>query len=412
MSAIGFPMPVGMDEILEGLDAFLEVEVIARYEKNRELFENPRRVFTESGRYSDEIIDTMRAVRMASAEAGYFNISVPEELGGHGMGYLAYYLCLEQIFRRCGGHIWFGQYAISHWAFGPSLVLNGLTEEARERVLPDMIAGRTMMCFGMSEPDAGSDAMRLRSTADPLPEGGWCLNGRKIWTSHAPIADWMIVLAITDRDQAAARKGGISAFMVPMDSPGVSVERVIRMWGELGGSEAETAFSDVHIEPWQLVGELGRGFRIGMQGVSLGRMFNSARGLGMARWALEMAIEYTKERVAFGSPLMEYQGVAFPLADSATELHAAHLMALNAAMLLDSGQPAIKELSMAKMMAVRAGTRAVDRAMQTHGAMGFTNELGLTEAYRSLRLVNVADGTNEILLRTIFGRLVHGDTDL
>ncbi|MGE3464715.1 MAG: acyl-CoA dehydrogenase family protein, partial [Pseudomonadales bacterium] len=134
--------------------------------------------------------------------------------------------------------------------------------------------------------------------------------------------------------------------------------------------------------------------------------------VGYGRWAVEKALDYAATREAFGAPIAANQGVTFPLAESATELHAAHLLGLNAATLLDRGEPAIKELSMTKAYSVQVGFRAVDRAIQTHGAMGFTNELGLTEAWHALRIVNVADGTNEILNRTIAQRLLKGDVDL
>ena len=144
----------------------------------------------------------------------------------------------------------------------------------------------------------------------------------------------------------------------------------------------------------------------------MGRLYNSARSVGLGRWALQMALDYSQTREAFGGPISDNQGVSFPLADSAMELHAAHLMGLNAAMALDQGSLAVKELSMAKAFSVQIGLKAVDRAMQTHGAMGFTNELGLHEAWNALRVVNIADGSNEILRRTIAQRLYKGDTDL
>jgi acyl-CoA dehydrogenase len=146
--------------------------------------------------------------------------------------------------------------------------------------------------------------------------------------------------------------------------------------------------------------------------VSLGRIYNSARAVGYGRWALEKALDYAQQRKAFGKAIAEYQGVTFPLAESAMELHGAHLMGLNVATLLDQGAPAVKELAMAKAYSVQVGYRAVDRAMQTHGAMGFTNELGLHHAWHALRIVNVADGTNEILNRSIVQRLLKGDTEL
>ena len=180
----------------------------------------------------------------------------------------------------------------------------------------------------------------------------------------------------------------------------------------IGGDEAELAFDNLLVEPWQLVGELDRGFAVALYGVSLGRIYNSAPSVGYGRWALEKAIDYAQAREAFGTPIASYQGVMFPLAESASELHAAHLMGLNAAQLLDQGHRAIKELSMTKAYSVQVGVKALDRAIQAHGAMGFTNELGLTEAWQSLRVVNVADGTNEILYRTISQRLLKGDLDI
>jgi acyl-CoA dehydrogenase len=274
-----------------------------------------------------------------------------------------------------------------------------------------MMSGLTSMCFGMSEPGAGSDATMLKTRATPDGDG-WRLNGRKIWTTNSPHADWCVVFAVTDPDRAARKAGGISAFMVPTSAPGFTLESVIRMHGSVGGNEGAVVLEDIRVEPWQLVGDLHEGFRIGLIGVSIGRLYNSARAVGLGRWAMEMALRYAAQREAFGRPISEYQGVTFPLAESAMELHAAHLMALNAATLLDQGERAVKELSMAKAYAVEIGARALDRAIQTHGAIGFTNELGLTQAWQEVRNVNVADGTNEILRRTIAQRLLAGDVDV
>ena len=251
--------------------------------------------------------------------------------------------------------------------------------------------GSKSMCFGLSEPNAGSDASMITTRA--VKDGdGWRVSGRKIWTSNAPIADYCIVFAVTDDELASLKKGGISAFMVPTDAIGFTVQRVIKLFGHIGGDEAELVLEDIHVEPWQLVGELNKGFAAALYGVSLGRIYNSARSVGYGRWAVEMALDYAGTREAFGTAISNYQGVTFPLAQCATELHAAHLMGINAGMLLDQGGPAVKELSMTKVYSVQAGYRAVDRAMQTHGAMGFTNEVGLTDAWHSLRIVNVADG--------------------
>jgi acyl-CoA dehydrogenase len=324
---------------------------------------------------------------------------------------LAYFHVWERIYRLCGSHQWLGAYTVSHWAFGPSSVLTQVTDRARAEILADMMAGRTSMCFGMSEPGAGSDATMIRTRATRDGDG-WRIDGRKIWTTNSPQADWCIVFAVTDPERASRKAGGISAFLVPTNAPGFTLESVIRMHGSVGGNEGQLLFENLRVEPWQLVGELDDGFRIGLLGVSIGRVYNTARAVGLGRWAMEMALAYAKQREAFGKPITEYQGVTFPLAESAMELHAAHLMALNVATLLDRGERAVKELSMTKAYAVEIGARVIDRAMQTHGAIGFTNEIGLVHAWQDVRNVNVADGTNEILRRTIVQRLLAGDTEV
>jgi len=411
MSAIAWELPEEVRAVREGLIDFARKEVLPRHDKHRDLFEDQRRLYREDGRFSDELKGLIGEVRRASAKAGYYNMCVPESLGGGGLAHLAYFVGWEALFHLCGPQNWLMLYVISHWAFGPSRLLEKVTPEARDKILAPMMAGEASMCFGLSEPGAGSDAAALATRA--VPDGNaWRLTGRKIWTSNSPVADYCIVFAITDAERAAQRKGGISAFLVPTSSPGFEVQRIIKLFGHIGGDEAELRLEEVRVEPWQLVGELHQGFAAALYGVSLGRIYNSARAVGYGRWALEKALDYAQQRKAFGKAIAEYQGVTFPLAESAMELHAAHLMGLNVATLLDHGAPAVKELAMTKAYAVQVGYRAVDRAMQTHGAMGFTNELGLHHAWHSLRIVNVADGTNEILNRSIVQRLLKGDVEL
>ena len=229
-AAIGFSLPDEVEAVVDGVEAFTRAEVIPRWEADHDLLEDVRRRYDESGRYADEVVAIIREIRMASAAAGYFNLAVPTSMGGGGLGHLAYYAAWERIYHVCGGANWLGQFAISHWAFGPSKVLERVTQRAAAEVLPGLMAGEVMMCFGMSEPDAGSDATMIRTRAEADGDG-WRLNGRKIWTTHVPIAEWMIALAITDPARAAARRGGISAFLVPTDAEGFEVEQIIRMWG-------------------------------------------------------------------------------------------------------------------------------------------------------------------------------------
>jgi len=407
VSAIAFELPEDIKQVRDGIRAFAEAEVIPRHDANRELLENPRLKFEEDGRLSAPVRQLIKEIRVASASAGYYHMCVPESLGGSGFGMQAYYACWEELFHTCGAQNWMTLYALAHWAFGPSRLLEKVTDRAREEFLEPLMTGEKSMCFALSEPDAGSDAAMIKTRA--VEDGdGWLINGRKIWISNAPIADYCVIFAVTD----PTKRGAISAFMVPTDAPGFEVQRVVKLFGHIGGDEAELRIENLRVEPWQLVGELHNGFAAALFGVSLGRIYNSARAVGLGRWAIEMALEYAKIRETFGKPISEYQGVTFPLAESATELHAAHLMGLNATGLLDQGEAAIKELSMTKKYSVEQGIKALDRAIQAHGAMGLTNELGLSEAWQSLRIINIADGSNEILNRTIVQRLLKGDTDV
>jgi acyl-CoA dehydrogenase len=411
MSAIAIDLPDEVVAARDGIIAFADQEVLPRHEQNRALFDDSRRLYEEDGNYSEPLEALIDEVRRAAAAAGFYQMCVPEALGGGGLGHLAYYVAWEALFHHCGPQNWLMMYALSHWAFGPSRLLEQVTPAAKAEIMPGLMDGSQSMCFGLSEPNAGSDASMIKTKAQQDGDG-WRISGRKIWTTNSPVADYCIVFAVTDSERAANKRGGITAFLVPTSDPGFTVQRVIKMFGRVGGDEAEIALEDIYVEPWQIVGELNNGFAAALYGVSLGRIYNSARSVGTARWALELALEYAQTREAFGKTISEYQGVSFPLAECATEIHAAHLMGLNSGMLLDQGSPAVKELSMTKAYSVQVGFKAVDQAMQAHGAMGLTNELGLIDAWHALRAINIADGTNEILNRTIAQRLLKGDVSL
>ena len=411
MPAIAYQYDDDTRDILAGLERFLKVEVFARHQANERLLSDSRYTYTEDGRYAPEVLKLISEVRQASAKAGYYTLCVPTDLGGGGFGTVTYFALWERIFHLCGPHQWLGHFLASHWSKGPSPALAGLSPSLRERLLPGLNAGELTLCFALSEPGAGSDALALKTKA--VADGDdWILSGGKIWTTNSPYADYAMVFAITDPEALAEKRGGISLFLVPTNAPGFQIERVIRMWGSTGGDEAILHFDNIRLGPEMVVGKLGRGFDVAMLGIGLGRLYNAARAVGLGRWALEIALEYSKVRKTQGKAISTYQGVSFPLAESAMELHAAHLMSLNTAQLMDQGHKATKEIAMSKAFATQAGARAVDRAIQTHGAMGFTNEMHLTEAYTILRKNQVSDGTNEILRRNIAKSLLAGDTDL
>jgi acyl-CoA dehydrogenase len=264
------------------------------------------------------------------------------------------------------------------------------------------------MCFALSEPDAGSDIWNMTTRA--VRDGdGWIINGTKQWITNSPIADYVMVFAITDNEKKSAKTGGISAFLIPSDSPGFEVDSVIKLFGGIGSNEAILSFTDVRVDASNVVGDLDEGFKVALDGVSLGRLFNAARCVGLATWAVDLAAEYAGARRAFGHVIGDYQGVSFPIADSATEIYAARCMGLDAAHRIDQGQKVSLQVDMAKGYSVEMCHRVFDRAMQVHGGMGFTSELRLYEGWHHSRILRVADGSAEILRRNIARRVIRGD---
>ncbi|RNL62432.1 acyl-CoA dehydrogenase [Nocardioides marmoriginsengisoli] len=397
--------------ILRGLEGFLTAEVFPLHEEYAEVLNNPRERYSADGRHVPQVEELRRRVRTASAEAGYFTMTVPSDLGGGGLGAVPTYAAWELIYRLSGPHRWLAHEILAHWATGPSFVFGLVGDEVRDRVLPQLMSGEKTMCFMMSEPDAGSDAwaMRTRAVADG---DGWRITGTKQWTTNGPYADFGMVFAVTDAEALEQRRGGLSAFLVDTDAPGFKVDSVIGLYGETGGNHSIISLDQVAVSRRELVGAEGAAAGIGLGGINLGRMYNSAKSVGLSRWALDQALDYAAERRSFGKKLTEHQGVMFPLAACATDVHAAHVLGLDTAARIDAGDPAIMEAAMSKIFSTEMATRTIDRAMQTLGGMGITTEVGMSEAWNMVRTVQIADGSSEILRRLVANRLVGGDRDL
>jgi acyl-CoA dehydrogenase len=398
-------LPSQTQDLLQGIDAFAAKEVVQRQQDVQDLFERPHALYTPTGAYSDEVLDVRRAVRMASAREGYYHMCVPEELGGGGEGSLTWFAVWEHLFRTLGlQHLILTHAVVAHWVTGPSHLFGGASDHVRETVLPALLSGETSLCFGMSEPDAGTDAWAMRTRAVRNGEG-WTISGTKQWITNAPYADHCLLFAVTDPGAASERRGGISAFLVPTDAPGFSVDRVIQLYGHAGGNEGIITLEDVEVDATALVGDEGEGMRVGLSGLAFGRLYNAAKSVGLARAGLERAVAYASERRTFGRPLIEHQAISFMLADATAEVLGAHLLGLHAARLNDAGQDALVETSIAKFNGTEVGCRVLDRVMQIHGGMGLTNELGFTEAWQELRTVQIADGSAEMLRRLVGRRI-------
>ncbi len=394
--------------ILDGLRRFNDSEAVARENEHRAIFSDGRKLYDETGRLVPRAQELRRAVRVVSARSGYFNLMTPTELGGEGEDARTSFSVWENLHSWYGSEYQLPYQSVAHWAWGPGPLLLGLQTSLREELLDPIVRGERTVCFGMSEPDAGSDAWRMRTRA--VRDGDdWVINGSKQWITNGPYADHAFVFAVTDPDALAAHKGGISCFLVDTGAAGFSVDGIIRLFGDVGGDEATLSFTDLRVGNERLVGEVGEGLRLAMSGVTIGRLYNSARCVGLAQWALRKSIKYSQERVTFGKPISENQAVSFMLAESAMEIYAAKYMGLHCSWLADQGKRPIKETSMAKAFATEMCFRVFDRAMQVHGGMGLTNDTHFYSGWHIARTVRIADGSSEILRRTIATQLLRGD---
>ncbi|MBI2864598.1 MAG: acyl-CoA/acyl-ACP dehydrogenase [Chloroflexi bacterium] len=404
-----FGIPEEEKMIVEGLQRFNDQVSVPLEKAHHELFNNGRYTYDEDGREVPKVQELKRQVRMEAAKAGYYTIILPKELGGGGRGALTTFNVWELLNSAYGPEYELPHLSVSHWAQGPGPFLLGLKDPYRSEILPSLSSGEKSAAFCLTEPDAGSDAWNMKTCA--VRDGDdWVINGTKQWMGNGPYADYLIVFAITNPELAAARRGGISCFFVDAKSPGFSTS-VIRIWNLIGGIHGILSFSDVRVPHSHLVGELGQGFRQAISQVSIGRLMNTARCVGLSQWALRKATKYSQERIAFNAPISANQGISFQLADCAIELYAAKCMGLHLAYLIDKGERAVKETAMAKAYSTEACFRIFDRAIQVFGGMGVTNEVGLFKGMAVARTTRIADGASEILRRTIAQELFRGNLD-
>lgn len=395
--------------MLDGLSSFIDRYVVPLEGDNEAVLEDQSSLYGPGGGYSDKATALIRQVRQASAEAGYYNAFSPAEIGGAGLGSLMNYLTWEHLYHLYGPGRLLPYQTVAHWTNGPSFLIPAMSQRMRDQIQEPVVNGHQSVCFAMSEPDAGSDAWSMSTRA--VQDGQeWVINGTKQWISFSPIASYAFVFAVTDDELRRAKRGGISCFVVPVDTPGFRIDSVIRLFGQMGGNEAIIGLSDVRVPLDSLVGELHQGFPLAMQGVSKGRMYNAGRCVGLARWALETATEYAKTRKAFGQTISNYQGVSFMLAESAMEIYAAKMMSEDCARRLDEGERGTRNMAMVKAYTTEMCCRVYDRCMQVFGGMGLTNETKLYDGWHQSRIVRIADGSGEIMRKTISSYLFKGET--
>ena len=283
-------------------------------------------------------------------------------------------------------------------------VLQYGSEEQKRQFLEPMAKGEMLACFCLTEPQAGSDAAALKTRAR-RHGNRWVLSGTKQFISSGKNAQIAIVFAVTDPERG---KRGISAFLVPTDSPGFRVARVEHKLGQRASDTAQLVFEDVELTPDLMLGAEGEGYKIALSNLEGGRIGIAAQSVGMARAAYEAALAYAREREAFGKPIIEQQAVAFRLADMATQIAAARGLMLDAAARRDAGEPCIKEASMAKLFASEMAERVASDAIQIHGGYGYVADFPVERIYRDVRVCQIYEGTSDIQ-RLIIARHLAGE---
>jgi len=399
--------------IAEAVLRFIEREVVPLEAMHHAVLGNERTLFQADGRYVPQALALRRQVRIRSAELGYYNLFGDEKLGGAGQGAQVMAHVQEAINHRFGPGRPLIQTVVlpSPFTNGLSPVLRHLDPAVFERYREGITSGAETLCFALSEPDAGSDVFAMKTRA--VRDGDhWVLNGTKQWITNSPYADHAMVFALTDPEAAAQHKGGVTGFFVDTRSAGFSVPRLINTVGHLGGDTGVVVLDGVRVPDDHRLGAVGRGLAVAMDGVNAGRMGMAASCLGLARWALDQAVEYAKVRKTSGVPIAEHQAVQFMLAECAMDIYAAKSMIQNCAWRIDQGEPATAQVSMVKAFSTEMLSRVMDRSIQIHGAMGLTNELRIEEGYRFARVMRIPDGTAEIQRRTIARQLLAGRTEL
>jgi acyl-CoA dehydrogenase len=398
--------------MIADLHSFIDAKVMPIQEELGPVFNNPRLYYDERGIESAQITDARRRARMRSAEAGYYTMFCPTEFGGANRGFRAWFLCWESLFHRYGAPpTQLPFFMLSHFTSGPHEVWQHASESLKAEIIPDLSSGKLQGAFALTEPDAGSDSFAMTTTA--VRDGDdWVINGKKQWTSWAPVADFVMVYAVTNPALLEARKGGITCFFIPTNTPGYQLDAVIPLFGKLGGDEARISLQNVRVPDRFRVGKVDEGFKLALLGIRHGRLANAGRTLGLARWALDKAVNFAKTRKAFGVTISEHQTIQNYLAESAVDLYAGRAMALDCATRIDNGEDARAEVSMVKAFTTKVAFTSIDRSMQVHGALGLANETGLTEAWMNTRMTHVAEGTNEIQLRSIAQLLLSGRINL
>jgi alkylation response protein AidB-like acyl-CoA dehydrogenase len=376
-----FTLPEEVRQLKDAIKKFLDREVLPRERENPEL--------CGEGKFSKELHELGAKIRQKSVDLGYYTLHMPEDLGGGGLHHVGLSAIREEIAKS--GTVILGIFILGDPPMGPTGMLRECTEFQKKKYLEPLMKGEKTTCFALTEPNAGSDVAAIETSA--VRDGDhYVLNGSKHFISNGPYCDFAQVFAANDRE--LGMNGGISAFFVDADTPGFT--RSLQRSMADDDFQSEFFFEDCRVPVENMIGKEGFGFLSAATWLSAERLIVASNAIGMAEYLLNLGVEYAKIRVQFKQPIAKFQAIQWMLADSATEIEAARWLTYRTAWLIDQGDMALKEVSMAKLFASEMCDRVADKILQVHGGMGYMTELPVQRLYRLARLLRIGGGTSEI----------------
>ncbi len=328
---------------------------------------------------------------------GFMGHFIEERYGGSGLDYLSYVMAVEEISRACAST---GTIVMAHNSLACAPIIDFGTEEQKEEYLPRMCRG-AVGCFALSEPESGSDAAGIKTSA--VKEGGvYILNGTKSWVTNGREAKVAVVFAKTDKTK---RSSGVTAFIVDLGAPGISLGKSESKLGIRGTSTSQIVFENCEVPASRVLGKEGEGFKVAMKTLDAGRIGVAAQAVGIAQAVLDSSTRYSQEREAFGKKISDFQGIQFMLADMATRTEASRLLTYKAALLKDRGEKYAKHSSMAKLYASETAMWVATKGIQVHGGNGYTTDYPVERHFRDAKITEIYEGTSEIQ-RIIIARQV------